>query len=209
MNSKIYYWAFEGNEGTGKTTLSKAFASSCGAFWTYEPNGETSDLKKLRDMALTYSDQMTVYGREYINLANRSIHQVNQVRPLLDNLETVVTDRSFLSGMVYARFNGISFKQFMEMSENADIHLYPDFIIYCTSNKRKIVKGVKDIYDNASEEELSHIDNYFVEALDFIKEYSITKHIRIIYFENDFKVSSEKNNERLIKEIKEYLQESC
>jgi hypothetical protein len=42
---KTFYWVFEGNEGTGKSTLSKKFAERCNAVWTYEPNGETEELK--------------------------------------------------------------------------------------------------------------------------------------------------------------------
>ena len=207
MTSKIYYWAFEGNEGTGKTSISKKFAEACNASWTYEPNGETSDLKTLRTLALNENKDMTVQGRESILLANRSIHQNVHVYPLLQNYGTVVTDRSFLSGMVYAKLNGISFKSFMDMMRYREITLYPDAIIYCTSNKRKISKNKYDIYDNASEETLIKIDSIFEEALSYLEKDAHTKKIKIIRFKNNLTVPAEDNLERLLTLIKETIQE--
>jgi len=203
MRKKIYYWSFEGNEGTGKTSLSKRFADACGATWTYEPNAETEELRKLRELALTENSHMTKNGRECILLANRSIHHQMHVVPLLQSKETVVTDRSFLSGMVYARLNGVEFKSFMEMSYLHNLVTLPDAIIYCTSEKRIIVKNPNDIYDNADEETLLKIDSFFEEALEFVSQYIHTKHIKILRFQNDLSIPAEKNAERLVEFIKD------
>lgn len=200
---KILYWAFEGNEGTGKSTLSKKFAEMCGAFWSYEPNAESEELKILREMALNKNDKIPALARENLLLANRIIHHKNNVKPLINNMTTVVSDRSFLSGMVYAKLKSFSFDKFMEISNDLDIHLYPDVIIYCTSKKRKIVKNKYDIYDNADKSMLDQIDINYEEAIDYVKNNRFTKHIKIIHFENDFKKSIEENLKRLIEIIKE------
>lgn len=198
MYGKVYYWAFEGNEGTGKTSLSKEFSKACRATWTYEPNAETEELKKLRELALTSNPNMSKHGREFILLANRSIHHKIHITPLLRGKETVVTDRSFLSGLVYARLNGVEFKTFMEMTLHNSLNVFPDVIVYCTAEKRKIEKNTNDIYDNADEETLSKIDRHFEEALDFIATNIHTKNIKVLRFENNLNVPADLNSERLI-----------
>ena len=206
MLNKIRYWAFEGNEGTGKTVLSKTFAEQCNATWTYEPNAEKEELKMLRSLALTENKNLTEYARELCLLANRSIHHHIHVNPLLDNKETVVTDRSFLSGMVYAKIKTYSFEEWMELATKVHISTLPDIIIYCTSNKRKINKNKEgrenDIYDTASEDTLNKIDILFEEALIFLNQCKLTKHIPIIKFENDFNKPVEDNLARLIEVLK-------
>lgn len=197
---KILYWAFEGNEGTGKTSLSKKFAERCGAVWTYEPNMETDELCFLKKLALNKNDKVSGYARECALLANRIIHQDNNIIPLLGNLNTIVSDRSFLSGMVYAKLKSLSFDTFMEMSKNLNISKYPDVIVFCRNKERKIVKNHADIYDHADQETLDKIDYYYEEALSYIQNKSDTKKISIIEFDNDFSKSLEFNLEKLVKE---------
>jgi len=199
---KILYWAFEGNEGTGKTTLSKKFAERCGAYWTYEPNGETDNLKFLRQLALNEDSKVPTYARETALLTNRIIHQYQHVAPLISNLSTIVSDRSFLSGMVYANLKSFSFDKFFEISRSLNIEIFPDVIIYCRNKERKIIKNKDDIYDNASEETLQKIDEIYEQALDFIRCHILTKNIHIIEFENDFKKSADKNLDLLIQQTK-------
>jgi len=206
MVNKIRYWAFEGNEGTGKTVLSKTFAEQCGAIWTYEPNAETEELKILRELALDGSKTTTKYAREMCLLANRSIHHSLHVKPILDSRETVITDRSVLSGMVYAKLETYSFEEWMDLAAKAHLTTFPDVFIYCTSNKRKMNKSKEgrehDIYDNAGESIITKIDELYEEALEFLGTSKITKNIPIIRFENDFNYPVEDNLIRLMETLK-------
>lgn len=206
MKNQIRYWAFEGNEGTGKTVLSKSFAEMCNATWTYEPNAETEELKTLRELALNSSKNITKYARELCLLANRSIHHKIHVNPLISSKAAVVTDRSFLSGMVYAKIETYSFLEWMELARRVRIKTFPDIFIYCTSNKRKMniqKEGREnDIYDNADASVIEKIDILFEEALDFLGTYKLTKHIPIIRFENDFNSQVEDNLIRLMEILK-------
>jgi thymidylate kinase len=202
---EIKYWAFEGSDGTGKTTLSKVFAEQCNSFWTYEPNAELEELKVLRQMALTDNAHLTPMARECLQLANRSIHQKINILPMLDNKVTVVTDRSFLSGMVYAKLNGISFENFISMQAINRISIYPDIIIYVLNKDRKIDKNEGDIYDHASEDTHKSIDNIYLEAIKYIGNHKITKHIPILKFENDFKKTPLENVFELVNQIKKEL----
>ena len=210
MLNKIMYWAFEGNEGTGKTVLSKSFAEQCGSTWTYEPNAETEELRFLRELSLNNEKKVPSKTRELCLLANRSIHHQNLIIPLLNESASIITDRSFLSGMVYAKIASYSFEEWFTLNQAVGcVFKYPDVIIYCTSNKRKMNKKKigreNDIYDNADQETIELIDTIYEEALDFISKYKHTKHIPIIRFENNFNLSAEENLKRFIKETKDIL----
>ena len=202
---KVLYWAFEGSDGTGKTKISKSFADNLGAYWTYEPNAETEELKYLRELALTENDSITKYSRENLLIANRSIHHAAQVQPLISNLSTVVTDRSFLSGMVYAKLETYTFDKFFELMKLANILTYPDVIIYVTNKNRKIEKNERDIYDNAEEDLHQRVEELYEEALEYIQNNLSTKHIKIIRFENSFDKKVNENVKDLIKLIKKEI----
>jgi len=210
MVNKIRYWAFEGNEGTGKTVLSKAFAEQCGAIWTYEPNAETEELRTLRELALDGSKTTTKYAREMCLLANRSIHHQVHVKPIIDCKETIITDRSVLSGMVYAKLETYSFDEWVDLVTRVHLtNTFPDVFVYCTSNKRKMNKNKEgrenDIYDNADSSIIDKIDAIYEDALEFLKKCKITKNIPIIRFENDFNKPVEDNLVRLMEILKTEL----
>ena len=198
-------FSFEGNEGTGKSTLSKAFAKEIGAFWTYEPNGETPDLKYLRSLALSQK-ALPKEAREQMLMANRCIHHTEIVKPLILAKSTVVTDRSFLSGMVYARLEkALSFDEWKHLAKLGGVNLFPDVIIFVKNNNRKIAKEIDNRYDHADDETLSQIDIEYDNALKFIRGDSLFKHIPIITFINDFNNSVDKNVGRLLKTLRESL----
>jgi len=210
MVNKIRYWAFEGNEGTGKTVLSKTFAEQCSAIWTYEPNAETEELKTLRELALNGSKTTTKYAREMCLLANRSIHHQIHVKPIIASRETVITDRSVLSGMVYAKLETYSFEEWIDLITRVHLQTtFPDVFIYCTSNKRKMNKKKEgrdhDIYDNADDSIIERIDTIYEEALEFLKNCKLTKNIPVIRFENDFNYPVEENLLRLMEILKKEL----
>lgn len=201
----IRYWAFCGNEGTGKTVLSKSFSDIINGYWTYEPNGETFLLKTLRMSALTRDPEMTVMGREMLLLANRSIHHAGLVDKIINNGGSVVTDRSFFSGMVYAKLNGIPFEKWFDMYLMSGIKNIPDALIFVKNKNQNIDKEEDNIYDHASLSTLKKIDLIYKEGLDFIREYKSTKHIQIIEFNNSFDRSVSENVDILISEIKKKL----
>lgn len=210
MVNQIRYWAFEGNEGTGKTVMSKSFAEMCSATWTYEPNAETEELKTLRELALNSSKNITEPAREMCLLANRSIHHKIHILPILGCKETIVTDRSILSGMVYARIKETySFEEWVNLSIAVGLRNFPDVFIYCTSNKRKMDKNKEgrehDIYDNAEDSVIDRIDVLYEEALTFLGTCKHTKHIPVIRFENDFNHPVEDNLTRLMEILKKEL----
>lgn len=201
----IRYWAFEGNEGTGKTFLSKAFAENLNAFWTYEPNGETEILKNLRSLALTQNPEMTIKAREMLMMANRSIHNKRVIELLLNNQNSIVTDRSFFSGMVYAKIENMQFKDWFDLFKLADIRCLPDVLVYVRNKNRKIDKEKDNIYDHATEETLKKIDCLYEEGLSFIRDYKKTEGIKVVEYNNNFDISVEENVEVLFQVIKKSI----
>lgn len=198
----IRYWAFCGNEGTGKTLLSKAFSERLGAYWTYEPNGETEILKSLRSTALTQNPEMTVKAREMLMMANRSIHNKKLIELLIDNKNSIVTDRCFFSGMVYASLEAMSFNEWLDLFHIASIKYIPDVLIYVRNKDRKIDKENDNIYDHATDDILKKIDVCYEEGLKFIKEYKDTRNIRVLEYDNNFNLSVEENVELLLEIIR-------
>jgi len=191
----MHYIAFEGNEGTGKTVLSKKFAEKINAFWTYEPNAETEELLFLRKLSLSKTKNLDPFTRENALLLNRKIHQETHIIDNIENNRSIVTDRSFVSGMVYASLKAYCFEEWLELSNKLKIKYRPSIIIFCTSDKRRIDKEDDNIYDHASENILSKIDCAYLDALTFIEKN--IKNIQIVKFFNDFNKSVEENCDNL------------
>ena len=141
---KVTYWAFEGSDGIGKTVLSKSLAEEFDAFWTYEPNGETDELSHLRNTALDKDNKnINKYAREYALMLNRIIHHHTCVVPVLANMNTLISDRSILSGLVYAKLETFTFEKYMNLLQLSNILTFPDVIIYCKNKKKKLKKAIK------------------------------------------------------------------
>lgn len=193
------YIAFEGNEGSGKTTLSKKIAESLNAFWTYEPNGETEELKLLRKLTLSIKANITPISRELLLLANRNIQQNQILKPVFEKGLNIVTDRSFLSGLVYASISNVPFHKWEILAQQSEINYIPDVIVFCKSSIRKIDIEEDNKYDVAQEEILLEIDKTYLDALTYLKQSSKYKNIKVIHFYNDFSKSLEENCLKLLK----------
>jgi thymidylate kinase len=189
--------AFEGTDGTGKTTLSKKFAEKIKAKWTYEPNGETEELALLRRISLDSRFLISPETREMLLIDNRRIHHNSYVKPQLW-LTDIVTDRCFLSGMVYAKYHNFSFRESLNKMVSSGIELFPQLIILCKNKERNIKKREHDIYDNAGEKAMSYLDSLFDASLIFLKEETglLTE---TIIFNNDFNKSIDENSDNLLK----------
>lgn len=186
------YIAFEGIDGTGKTTLSKKFAERINADWTYEPNGETEELALLRKISLDTRFHISPETREMLLIDNRLIHHNTLVKPKLQK-NIVVTDRSFMSGLVYAKLHGYSFDESFKKMLKFGINIFPDIIIFCNTAEKKIAKRDYDIYDNAGDEVMSQLENNFKEVFEFLKNH------KIIHFYNDFSKNVDTNVDNLLK----------
>ena len=96
------YVAFEGGEGSGKSTQAKILASRLDdAVVTREP-GATSLGARLRELLLT-TENMAIGARAETLLmaADRAQHVADVVRPALADGKVVISDRSVFSSLAY------------------------------------------------------------------------------------------------------------
>ena len=135
-------------------------------------------------------------------MANRSIHYARKVQPFLDAQYTVVSDRGILSGMVYAKIKTYSFDQWFDLLKLAGIKTFPDLIVFCDTEHRKIQKEKDNRYDNAGKKLLKQIDDLFEEGIQYIQQDKILNKIPILKFDNDFNLTIEENVDNLIDLIK-------
>lgn len=101
---------FEGGEFCGKSTLSKMVYNElkrigCDVVLTREPGG-TKVGEEIRNILKT--NELHAYTKLYLNLAARTEHINNIIKPALEDGKIVICDRYFLSTYVYQSNEGIS-----------------------------------------------------------------------------------------------------
>lgn len=194
------YIAFEGVDGCGKSTMAQKLALRRGMMLTGEPFGKDdalsfeSPVAALARLALDrkYTEKISCDARELILLANRAIGHAFEIEPWVKQGRHIVTDRSFLSGMVYAKYNGWTFDRWFSIAiESQAVRCLPDAIVYCEPPLTPhIEKREGDAYDNAPAEFHEKIAGLFDLALDWIRR---REAIKIIRFEVDFGLLPEEN----------------
>lgn len=192
------YITFEGTEGTGKTTLSKNLAKHMNAHWMMEPDVNDAVCKQLKQYCLdTQYESVTKSAREYMLLANRSILMQSVVNKLVRG-EQVVSDRSFLSGMVYAKMEGFDFQKWWTAQKALDcIPMFPDVCVLVTSDTYTPVKNENDRYDHRNEVFFKEVENCFEQAIDFVNRSPVKT--KFIGFRMNFDVTPKENLRQLLK----------
>jgi len=193
------YIVFEGADGIGKTTLAKNFAKLIEAKFTYEPFGHTKETKMLREWALT--KEVPRLAREYLLLAGRSLGYTEVFKWLMDG-ECVVSDRSFLSGMVYAHMENFSFDQWFGMAEPLGIGRgwNKPFVILCSNEKYQNKDNPEDRYDGMGEKFHNIVDQAFKRGLNYLNHSLLSRGLDLghIEFQIDFDKSEQQNLDRLV-----------
>jgi len=199
---------FEGAEGTGKTSLSKILAQKLGAFWSYEPYGEPDMpiCESIRRACLSQSKELTINARELMLLASRSMSLEHLIRPQIDAGKTVILDRSFISGMVYSKIEGIDFLQWSDIAFDSKIKfIRPDIVVMVTATEYRPKKGNDDRYDGRGEVFFKELERLYDEAISFCfydrKGIPVEQAPTIVRFKNDMNIPIEKNVESLEKLI--------
>jgi len=198
---------FEGCDGTFKSTISKNYSLHINAFHTYEPNAEIEKCKDLREECLSakYKHLITDEEREEKLIQSREISLSKIIIPKLNEGITVVSDRGFLSGMVYA---SVSCKKYNNFSVwwnefGKRIKILPDEIIYCYNHKSIIEKKsdrIDDIYDN----ETNDFHNKIRENFELVISWLITN--EIIKSPKRFFCDPSLNEQENLKKLIQYLE---
>jgi dTMP kinase len=111
--------AFEGIDGSGKSTQARRLADELGALYTIEPGG--SDLGiRLRELVLDASIEMAPETEALVMLADRSHHVATVIEPALADGRDVVTDRFIASTLAYQGFGrGVDLELLLRATEMA------------------------------------------------------------------------------------------
>ncbi len=124
--------AFEGGEGTGKSTQARLLAERLGAVLTREP-GATQVGARIR--ALLLDDDPGPAGLDaraeaLLMAADRAQHVAEVVRPSLEGGRSVVSDRSAYSSLAYQGYGrGLGADAVRQVCEWATAGMRPDLVV--------------------------------------------------------------------------------
>jgi len=215
------YIIFEGADGVGKSVLSQKLVSRLGekATWTCEPYTHSPHstpqlpiCTALRDFCLSSKYDLTLAGRELMLLTSRSVSLNHIVVPNLLRGQTIISDRSFISGMVYAYMEGMSFTSWLNIVEETkllhlesyvkDIEhrsiLQPDLVVLVHSTQylpKSLSSG--DRYDSKDERFFRQLEMTYSESLRCLVNRGFLKQDAILEFTNDMSLSIDENVDKL------------
>jgi dTMP kinase len=112
--------AFEGGEGSGKSTQAAILAERLGAVLTHEP-GATRVGARLRELLLDPNANIDARAEALLLAADRAQHVAEIVGPALAKGQHVVTDRYRYSSIAYQAFGrGLDVQSVRAMSDFAE-----------------------------------------------------------------------------------------
>lgn len=123
--------AFEGGEGSGKSTQARLLAAAIGAVLTHEP-GATDLGRWIRSLVLGVDGGHAVDSRAEALLmaADRAQHVAEVIRPALDAGRDVVSDRFSGSTLAYQGYGrGLDLDDLAWLSRWASGGLEPDLVV--------------------------------------------------------------------------------
>ncbi len=162
--AKGIFITFEGVDGSGKTTVSKAVYeklknSGIDCIYTREPGG-IEIAEKIRDIILNPEHTMMDAKTEaLLYAASRRQHLVEKVLPAIEKGQVVICDRFVDSSIVYQGFaRKIGMDEVREINEFAIEGYYPNKTIFLDLDEKT---GLKRIESRAFKDRLDQ------ESLDF------------------------------------------
>lgn len=127
----MVYVAFEGAEGSGKSTQASILAARVGAVLTREP-GATPLGKELRSLLLSKDKhEISPVAEAMLMAADRAQTLRTIVEPALAEGRTVITDRSVYSSMAYqGGGRGLGIDVVRKLNEAAVGESWPDVVVF-------------------------------------------------------------------------------
>lgn len=150
-----HFLAFEGGEGTGKSTQARLLAEELGAVLTREPGG-TPIGARVREIVLAAEENgLTDRAEALLMAADRAQHVAEVITPALEGGRHVVTDRFLGSSVAYQGFGrGLPIKEVRELSLWATAGLEPDLVVLldvAEAEARARIGGGRDRLENAGD----------------------------------------------------------
>jgi dTMP kinase len=127
--SRARFIAFEGGEGSGKSTQAALLARRLGALLTHEPGG-TEVGARLRAIVLDSPLMIDARAEALVMLADRAQHVAEVIRPALDAGRDVVSDRFTGSTLAYQGYaRGLPVEELAQLSRWATGGLDPHVVV--------------------------------------------------------------------------------
>jgi dTMP kinase len=127
--------AFEGVDGSGKSTQVKILSEKLGALPVFEP-GNTKTGEKIREILL-HGENISGITEALLFAADRVEHLEKVVEPRLREGQHVVSDRSVWSSVMYQGISrGLGAEKIIELNMWACNKVFPDLVIYLQSKAK-------------------------------------------------------------------------
>lgn len=151
------YIAFEGAEGSGKSTQARLLAARLGATLTQETGG-TEVGRRLR--AILHDNEVTgldARAEALIAAADRAQHLAEVVVPALRRGEVVVSDRSVYSTLAYQGYGRqLDLDELRVINRWAMRDLWPTLVVYVEADEavvaKRMAKRELDRFESAGEQ---------------------------------------------------------
>ena len=181
---KSNYIAFEGRDCVGKSVHSKLLRDffvdtlKQKAFWTMEPNTSFAEIAPLTTIALTHR-AINEEAREFLLMAARAQLLGTHMSELLEKYDVVISDRSIISGMVYAKASlGIDYDEWLDIfcrmhkakggmsKEKTTLVPIPSTVVFChsTDYSSKRVNNDNHIYEEKDEQFKRKLESLYEEV---------------------------------------------
>ena len=124
------YIAFEGSEGSGKSTHARRLAVELDAVLTFEHGGTPIGKLVRAILADPANSEMTDKAEALLIAADRAQHIEQVVRPALEAGRNVVSDRSIYSSLAYQGYGrGLPLDEVRAVNEWAIDGCWPDLVV--------------------------------------------------------------------------------
>lgn len=195
------YIAFEGGEGSGKSTAWKALKEIFPeAVFVREPGG-TPLGEEIRNTIL--AKEHTPISNAYLFAAARAELISTIVKPALEQGKLVISDRSYVSSVVYQGIvGGLTAEKVLDINREALQGCIPDLVIifdvspetsYTRTHKRKDEGGELNYFDEKGKEFFLQVTS----ALKSINKYGIPTRI----------IDANRSTEECVREITDIIKE--
>jgi dTMP kinase len=167
-----HFIAFEGGEGSGKSTQARRLAERLGsqALFTFEP-GDSPLGAEVRRLVLDSPDlEITDRAEALLMAADRAQHVVEVIQPALEAGRTVITDRFAGSSIAYqGHGRQLPAAEVEQLSRWATDGLWPDLIVLLEVSPREAEQRLaraKDRLESAGDAFHARVhDGFLVQAM--------------------------------------------
>jgi len=139
------YIAFEGAEGSGKSTQAKLLASRLDAVLTRETGGTPIGARIREILHDTTVDNLDARAEALLTAADRAQHLAEVVVPALTAGRPVVTDRSVYSSLAYQGYGRqLDVEEIRRLNDWGTVGLWPTTVVFLDAPDDLIAERMSD-----------------------------------------------------------------